>query len=202
LSDTQARSFRDALSVVVRVDPLSQPGRHARLGRMERTDPQSTADERTSLLEYLNYQRATVLIKADGLSKEQLNSTHAPSELTLAGLLKHLWLVEDSWIKERFLGLPEGEPWASAPFDEDWDWDFHSARDDDPDALRLGYERACATNNDLIAERSLDDIAAAQLKNGDDWTLRWVLLHLIEETARHAGHADLIREAIDGTVGE
>jgi len=169
---------------------------------MKRTEPQSVADERTSLLEFLDYQRATVLTKAEGLTTEQLNRTHAPSELTLAGLLKHLWLVEDSWIKERFLGLPEVEPWASAPFDDDWDWDFHSAPDDDPDALRLGYENACTTNNQLIAERGLDDIAVAKLKNGDDWTLRWVLLHLIEETARHAGHADLIREAIDGTVGE
>jgi hypothetical protein len=169
---------------------------------MERIDPQPTADERTSLLEYLNYQRATVLLKTEGLSKEQLNCAHPPSTLTLAGLLKHLWLVEDSWIKERFLGLPEAEPWASAPFDDDWDWDFHSAPDDEPDALRLGYERACATNDELIATHDLDDIAVAQLKNGNEWTLRWVLLHLIEETARHAGHADLIREAIDGTVGE
>jgi uncharacterized damage-inducible protein DinB len=169
---------------------------------MERIDPQSTSDERTSLLEYLNYQRATVLLKTEGLSKEQLNRTHPPSTLTLAGLLKHLWLVEDSWIKERFLGLPEAEPWASAPFDVDWDWDFHSAPDDEPDALRLSYERACATNDELIAAHDLDDIAVAKLKNGNEWTLRWVLLHLIEETARHAGHADLIREAIDGTVGE
>lgn len=169
---------------------------------MERRDPNPTGDERTSLLEYLDYQRATMLIKAEGLSKEQLNRAHPPSALTLAGLLKHLWLVEDSWIKGRFLGLPEDEPWASAPFDDDWDWDFHSAPDDEPDALRSGYARACATNNELIAASGLDDIAARKLKNGDDWTLRWVLLHLIEETARHAGHADLIREAIDGAVGE
>lgn len=169
---------------------------------MERIDPQPTANERTSLLEYLDYQRATVLLKTAGLSKAQLNQQHAPSQMTLAGLLKHLWLVEDSWIKERFLGLPEAEPWASAPFDEDWDWDFHSAVEDEPDALRRGYEQACVTNNELVRDRDLDDRAVARLKNGDEWTLRWVLLHLIEETARHAGHADLIREAIDGAVGE
>jgi len=169
---------------------------------MERIEPQPTSDERTSLIEYLNYQRATVLMKADGLNKEQLNSVHSPSQLTLAGLLKHLWLVEDSWIKERFLGLPDDEPWANAPFDRDPDWDFHSAADDEPDALRHGYEKACTSNDRLIAEHDLGDLAVKKLKNGDDWTLRWVLLHLIEETARHAGHADLIREAIDGTVGE
>jgi hypothetical protein len=169
---------------------------------MERIDPQPTANERTTLLEYLNFQRATLVMKTQGLSKEQLNTPHPPSELTLAGLLKHLWLVEDSWIKGRFLGLPEGEPWVSAPFDDDADWDFHSAPHDDPDDLRLEYEQACRTNNELIAGHGLDDRAAVRLKNGDEWTLRWVLLHLIEETARHAGHADLIREAIDGAVGE
>ncbi|HEY5221819.1 MAG TPA: DinB family protein [Microbacteriaceae bacterium] len=169
---------------------------------MERIDPNPQADERNSLLQYLNYQRATILLKTADLTMEQLGRTHAPSELTLSGLLKHLWLVEDSWITERFLGLPELEPWNSAPFDDDPDWEMHSALNDDPDWLRAQYADACARNDNLIAERSLDDLAAQKLRNGDDWTLRWVLLHLIEETARHAGHADLLREAIDGAVGE
>ncbi|MEO8908424.1 MAG: DinB family protein [Microbacteriaceae bacterium] len=169
---------------------------------MERIDPNPLADERTSLLEYLNYQRATILMKTAGLSREQLCRQHAPSELTLAGLLKHLWLVEDSWITDRFLGQPEPEPWINAPFDDDRDWEMHSAVEDDPDWLRTSYANVCAKNDALIAGHSLDDLAARKLRNGDDWTLRWLLLHLIEETARHAGHADLIREAIDGAVGE
>ncbi|WP_308466136.1 DinB family protein [Rathayibacter soli] len=169
---------------------------------MKRIDPGPQADERTSLIEYLNYQRATVLMKTADLSREQLCRRHPPSELTLAGLLKHLWLVEDSWITDRFLGQSELEPWNSAPFDGDPDWEMHSALDDDPDWLRASYADACARNDALIAGHGLDDLAVRKLRNGDDWTLRWVLLHLIEETARHAGHADLLREAIDGAVGE
>lgn len=169
---------------------------------MERIEPDSTADERTSLLGYLNYQRASLLAKTDGLSQAQLGRTLAPSNLTLAGLLKHLWLVEDDWIKTRFLGLSEPEPWASADDGDDPDWEFHSAVDDDPDWLRASYQNACSTNDELISSHSLDDIGVATLRNGDDWSLRWVLLHLIEETARHVGHADLLRESIDGVVGE
>ena len=110
----------------------------------ERIEPNSTTDELASLTEYLDYQRATMFMKTDGLTQHQLNQTHAPSTLTLGGLLKHLALVEDSWIQERFLGLPEVEPWASAPFDADPDWDFHSAADDTPAELRKLYDAACA----------------------------------------------------------
>jgi hypothetical protein len=176
---------------------------------MERSYPPTLADEATSLIAYLDWQRSIILAKTDGLTDAQLNVALAPSTLalapstlTLAGLLKHLWLVEDSWVKGRFLGIPEEEPWLSAPFDDDPDWEFHSAVDDDGDWLRESYERACATNNALIAGLELDQRAEIPLKSGDDWTLRWMLLHLIEETARHAGHADFLREAVDGVVGE
>ena len=167
----------------------------------ERVDPNSTSDEITTLTQYLDYQRATILLKAEGLTREQLNQAHAPSTLTLGGLLKHLALVEDSWIQVRFLGLPDIEPWASAPFDADEDWDFHSAADDAPDQLRALYEAACDRSRSAIVGIPLDQLAVVHRKAGE-WTLRWVLLHLIEETARHAGHADLLREAIDGVVGE
>ena len=82
---------------------------------MDRTDPQLAANERSTLLEFLDFHRATLLIKTDGLNAAQLSQPIATSTLTLSGLLKHLALVEDDWIQSRFLGLPEQEPWASAP---------------------------------------------------------------------------------------
>jgi uncharacterized damage-inducible protein DinB len=167
----------------------------------ERVDPNSTSDEFTSLTQYLDFQRATILLKTEGLTHEQLNQTLSPSTLTLGGLLKHLALVEDAWIHDRFCGLPKIEPWASAPLDVDEDWDFHSAAIDSPEELRALYKAACERSRVAIVGVPLDQLAVAQRKVGD-WTLRWVLLHLIEETARHAGHADLLRESIDGVVGQ
>jgi hypothetical protein len=165
---------------------------------VKRADPIRTADEHASLLQFLDYQRATIRIKVDGLSQQQLNQTLAPSTMTLGGMLKHLALVEDSWIHERFLGLPTAEPWASAPFETDPDWDWHSAATQEPGYLRDLYAAACERSRMATTNIPLDQ-RAAEATSGGGWTLRWVLLHLIEETARHA---DLLREAIDGSVGE
>jgi uncharacterized damage-inducible protein DinB len=169
---------------------------------MERIDPDLAADECTTLTQFLDYQRATLLLKAEGLDAAQLSTRISTSELTLAGLLKHLALVEDSWIQERFLGLPEVGPWASAPWDQDRDWDFHSAVDDDPEQLRNLYRAACERTRTAVAAASLDDLSRAPRRDGHHPSLRWILLHLLEETSRHNGHADLLREAIDGEVGE
>ena len=169
---------------------------------VDRSRPEPAVDERTMLVQYLDYQRATVLMKADGLDQKQLSRASTVSTLTLGGLLKHLALVEDSWIQGRFLGAPEIEPWVSAPFDDDEDWDFTSASADDPEYLRELYRAAAARTNAVVASAQLDDLSVVPRRDGNLWTLRWGLLHLIEETARHAGHADLIREAIDGATGE
>jgi uncharacterized damage-inducible protein DinB len=150
----------------------------------------------------LDYYRATILLKADGLDQHQLSQPLPPSSLTLAGLLKHLAAVEDSWISARFLGLPEPEPWQSAPYADDDDWEFSSATSDSPEYLRELYLASCARSDAAIEGVSLETVAPAPDYYGNEWTLRWVLLHLIEETARHAGHADLLREAIDGVTGE
>lgn len=168
---------------------------------MERIDPQPATDEKTTLLQFLDYQRATLLMKAEGLDQQQLNLPLPSSALTLAGLLKHLALVEDSWIQLKFRGLPEPEPWASAP-GEDPDWEFASAAADDPQALRELYLAACERSRGSIAKADLADLSAKSSREGHRWNLRWILMHLIEETARHNGHADLLREAIDGSVGE
>ena len=168
---------------------------------MERHDPDLAADERTTLEQYLDYHRATLLWKTEGLTREQLNQRLPTSELTLAGLLKHLALVEDYWMHSRFLGVDDPEPWASAPWDDDRDWDFHTAAQDAPGDLRALYEAACARTRAIVAEHALDNLSALS-KSGQRYSLRWILVHLIEETARHNGHADILREAIDGMVGE
>lgn len=169
---------------------------------MSRLEPPTAVEEKTTLEAFLDYQRATLLMKVEGLKQEQLNRPLPTSELTLAGLLKHVALVEDDWIQVRFLGLPDVEPWASAPWEQDQDWDFHSAVRDTPDALRTLYQRACTRSRNAIATTDLSALSVGRNQAGQQWSLRWVLTHLIEETARHNGHADLLREAIDGSTGQ
>ncbi|WP_394770114.1 DinB family protein [Lacisediminihabitans sp.] len=169
---------------------------------MTRTDPVTIADERATLEQFLDFQRATLLLKTEGLDREQLGRRLPSSELTLAGLLKHLAYVEDNWMQESFLGNPPAEPWASAPWDDDRDWEFHSAPDDEPGYLRTLYEAACARSRAVSAAAGLDDLSVERSCSGELYSLRWILVHLIEETSRHNGHADLLRESIDGVVGE
>jgi len=162
-----------------------------------------TGSELELLQQYLDQQRETVLRKAEGLSRGQLGQSLPPSTLTLGGLLHHLALVEETWLEVRFLGLPEREPWAGLDWDADPDWEFRTAAEQDPDALRRRYWEACERSRDVVAGASgLDQLSVVARGDGRHFSLRWVLLHLIEETARHAGHADLLREAVDGTVGE
>jgi len=171
---------------------------------MTRTEPPLAGDERTLLDTWLDYERETVLLKTEGLDHTQLNTALPPSSLTLAGLLKHLAYVEDTWIQSRFLGRSDDElePWGSAPWHEDRDWEFTSAADDDPEELRALYRAACERSRRATDGRGLDELVVSPGSEGERWNLRWILMHLIEETARHCGHADLIREAVDGTVGE
>jgi dienelactone hydrolase/uncharacterized damage-inducible protein DinB len=173
------------------------------LGRVARTEPSPEGGERETLGQYLDFQRQTVLAKTEGLSREQMARRHAPSALTLAGLLYHLALVEESWMERRFLGLPLREPWASVDFDADPEWEFRTSAELEPEQLRQRYREACERSRQAAAQADgLDQLAVAPLSDGRRFSLRWVLLHLLEETARHAGHADMLREAIDGTVGE
>ena len=168
-----------------------------------RLEPDTAGSEAQLLGQYLDYQRSTVLEKTEGLAAGQMGYQHAPSTLTLAGLLYHLALVEEDWMEHRFLGLPEREPWAAADWDADPDWEFHTAVTLSPEALRQRYRDACERSRQVVAgAASLDQQSVMTLRDGRHFSLRWVLLHLIEETARHAGHADMIREAIDGSVGE
>jgi uncharacterized damage-inducible protein DinB len=170
---------------------------------VERREPDVDADERTALVQVLDYHRATLLGKAEGLDAAGLAQRLPSSSLSLGGLLKHLALNEDSWLTERFAGLPLPAPWDTAPWDADPDWEFTTAPDDAPDELRELYRAACERSRAVVAAADgLDALSVWVDREGRRWSLRAVLLHLIEETARHNGHADLLREAVDGSTGE
>jgi uncharacterized damage-inducible protein DinB len=169
---------------------------------MEAIDPDQVGDELTLLTQFLDFHRAVLVRKADGLTQSQLATRLGPSELTLAGLLKHMALVEDNWFNRVLLGRDQPEPWASAPWDDDADWDFHSAADDPPEELFRLYQVACERSRAAVKEvGDLDALAVRKTRHGPI-SLRWILLHMIEETARHNGHADLLRESIDGATGD
>ncbi|MEX5717988.1 DinB family protein [Geodermatophilus maliterrae] len=168
-----------------------------------RTDPPESASETAQLTGFLDHQRATLLLKTEGLTREQLARQHAPSSMTLAGLLYHLAHVEESWSVEEFSGQPLPDPWPGMDWSADRDREWHVAVDLEPDELRRRYEEACRRTREVVAATSdLDALSAGSLRNGNRFSLRWMLLHLLEETARHNGHADLLREAVDGAVGE
>jgi len=168
-----------------------------------RIDPDPGGSELQLLGQYLDYQRETVLLKSDGLSGKQLVQKLLPSDLTLGGLLYHLALVEESWMEVRFLGRPERDPWVSVDWDTDPNWEFSTAADLRPEELRQRYREACDRSRQVVSDAtSLDQQSVQPRRDGTHFCLRWVLLHLIEETARNAGHADFLREAIDGAVGE
>jgi uncharacterized damage-inducible protein DinB len=163
----------------------------------------TTTSERDSIGKYLDYQRETILLKTEGLTKEQLAQRIPSSGLTLAGILYHLALVEEDWFEVDFLGQPQREDWRDIDWKADPDYEFRTALEKDPEWLRGRYREACDRARAVTAGAdSLDAVSVSTRVNGRPFTLRWVMMHLIEETARHAGHADLLREAIDGATGE
>ena len=126
--------------------------------------------------------------------------------MTLGGLLKHLALVEDSWFTRWLHDRPMPEPWAGVDWRSDPDWEFYSAADDSPEELLELWERSCrrsdAAIDEALADGGLDQLASRRGEDGHAPSLRWILVHMVEEYARHNGHADLLREAVDGQVGE
>lgn len=170
-----------------------------------KTDPPHAADEVTMLRSFLDYYRATVRRQAEGLTADQLATPLPPATMTLGGMLKHLALVEHGWFDEVLAGAEPAEPWAGVDWDADPDWEWHSAADDDPAYLFELYDRAIASADvridEALAGAGLDTASVRpSRRTGAPFTLRWILVHLIEEYARHAGHADLIRESIDGAT--
>ena len=172
----------------------------ALLGREEA----DTQEEELEMLEaYLELQRQTILAKTAGLDREGMARRLPSSTLSLGGLVYHLALVEESWMEARFAGRQLREPWRGVDFGADPEWEFRTGGELDPEEVRQRYREAGQRTRRVVAEAgNPDHLSSLPAHNGRPFSLRWVMLHLIEETARHIGHADLIREAIDGSIGE
>lgn len=169
-------------------------------------NPPFAADEVTMLRGWIGYYRDTIRAQTAGLDADQLAATIPghPAVMTLGGMLKHLTFVEQWWLT---IALHDREPqgfWADVDWDADADWDWTSARHDSPEELLAMYDaevaRSDAAVDEALGDGGLDQLAKRPRSDGQPATLRWILVHLVEEYARHAGHADLIRESVDGTV--
>ena len=171
------------------------------------TGPPANGSEIETLVGALERNRRTFAWKCGGLGAEEMRRTLGPGSMTLGGLLKHLALVEDEYFTRQLTGAPSlSPPFDEVDFDADPDWEWRTAADDSPEELMALWESCVA--------RSRENIAAAYAQGGPDvrsgvaWsageppTLRRLVVDLIEEYARHTGHADLIRESVDGLVGE
>ncbi|MEH0981138.1 DinB family protein [Micromonospora sp. CPCC 205556] len=173
-----------------------------RAPEITRTTEPYVGDERTMLEGWLDYHRQTLLLKCAGLTAEQLKTPSVePSGLTLLGLVRHLADVERWWFRIRAAGqdipgLYDGE--------EDPDADLNALADADPEATFATFAAEVAAAREAAAGLSLDDTFRRPRCDGsaDEMNVRWVYVHMIEEYARHNGHADLIRERIDGVTGE
>jgi len=171
-----------------------------------RPEPPEAGNETDTLLGFLDYQRATLAWKCEGLDAAGMRTTTAASTMTVGGLLKHMALVEDHWFSRWLDNRAPAAPWDTVDWDADPDWEWHSAADDTPDALRQIWQEAVEVSRarvaDALTRGGLDQRARRQGPDGRSPSLRWILCHMIEEYARHNGHADLLREVVDGQTGE
>ena len=158
--------------------------------------PRYAAPEKQMLAEYLDFHRNTLKWKIEGLSLEDAARPMTPSGLSLLGMMKHVAFVERWWFQEVFAGEDPEYPWT----DDDPDADFRIEPGETVESVGALYDAECEAARRIVEGASLDDVAAKKKERG--YTLRWIVLHMIEETARHNGHADILREAIDGKIGE
>lgn len=165
---------------------------------IQRTDPPLAGTEKDVLLSFADFLRETILFKLEGLDDDQLRQPHDPSGLTLLGMTKHLAYVERYWFQKVFLGNPVDDVWT--PDDPDADWRIEA--DDTTAAIVDLYRQQIALSNRIVREHDLEEPARNAAPDMKGTQLRYILVHMIEETGRHCGHADLIREAIDGQTGE
>ena len=169
-------------------------------------EPPLAGTEAEHLVGALDRLRATFRWKADDLDAAGLRTRIGDSSLTLGALLKHLALVEDQTFGPKLSGEPLGAPWDTGDWDTDPDWDFSSAGNDTPEQLYelwdTTVERSRARLVAALAEGGPDQHIHISAPDGTHPNLRRLLCDLIEEYGRHTGHADLLREAVDGRVGE
>ena len=169
-------------------------------------EPPLAATETEHLVGALDRLRTTFRWKADGLDAAGLQTRIGASSLTLGGLLKHLAAVEDATFTISLRGEPLGAPWDGFGWDGSTDWDFTSAADDTPEQLYAlwdgAVERSRARLGAALADGGLDQVVHFSGPDGRQASLRRLVFDLVEEYGRHTGHADLLREAVDGRVGE
>ena len=168
-----------------------------------RDEPSTTASEREMLDGWLDYHRSTLLVKCAGLTDEQLRKRSIePSGLSLIGLLRHMTIIEYAWFEKVFSGEPERTLYSSA---DDPDYEINAVDEASGDEALAEFLRACEVSRQLTAGRALDEVCVYTPADGTaagEYSLRWIIIHMIEEYARHNGHADLLRERIDGVTGE
>jgi hypothetical protein len=159
-----------------------------------------TNDERPALESWLDFHRATLLFKCQRLTGEQLAQRPvAPSSLSLLGLVRHMAEVERWWFRRQFAGQAEvGDLYCT---DDVPDGDFDLVEGPNAQADFATFDQECQLAREIVVGQSLDD-TFAHPRRGGPIDLRWVYLHMIEEYARHNGHADLLREQIDGVTGD
>lgn len=168
-----------------------------------RYEPVHHGDERDTLTGFLDYQRGTLEWKCAGLTAEQLRRREIPpSEISLLGLVRHMAGVERGWFRRVADGEKVSDPWTTpeeAAAGEDHDFAVAEA---DPDEAFAVWRAEIARAREIVAAAPSMDVTGTHPRRGETFSLRWILVHMIEEYARHNGHADLIRERIDGETGE
>jgi uncharacterized damage-inducible protein DinB len=164
-----------------------------------RTDLPTAFDQRTQLVCFLDYVHATVHEKCAGITEADARRPLLPGSplMTVSGLVNHLRWMEYHWIEVILLGGEDHAPWT----DEDPDREMRIAVEQPIAALLAEYEQQCARYRDLVAGMDLSATAVRPMRDGTHVTVSWILLHLIEEIARHNGHLDILREQLDGVTG-
>jgi uncharacterized damage-inducible protein DinB len=167
----------------------------------DRARPEQNAAEREMLIGWLEHHRGILIWKCEDLTAEQLRRRAVPpSTLSLLGLVRHMSDVERGWFQQVFLGGDVPDLYDRSA---DEDADFNDVDQADPAEAFRAFERECATSRQILAESPSLDVPSKQTsdRTGQPWSLRWIVTHMIEEYARHNGHADLLRECVDGSTG-